>query len=86
MVPTLLSQKDNIAWYNEIYPNDPKTSHDFENDPPAKWLALPHRLKMTSPKSNRQRNCVQASNKNEFLYFSRSHRLKDTYFTSPLWE
>ena len=25
--------KKDIAWYNKIYPNDPKTNHDFENDP-----------------------------------------------------
>ena len=28
--------KKDIAWYNEIYPNDPKTNHDFENDPLSK--------------------------------------------------
>ena len=25
--------KKDIAWYNEIYQNNPKTNHDFENDP-----------------------------------------------------
>ena len=25
--------KKDIAGYNKIYPNDPKTNHDFENDP-----------------------------------------------------
>ena len=25
--------KKDIAGYNKFYPNDPKTNHDFENDP-----------------------------------------------------
>ena len=35
------SLKKDIAWYNEIYPNDPKTNHDFKNDPQQNgWPSL----------------------------------------------
>ena len=33
--------KKDIAWYNEIYQNNPKINQDFENDPQQNYWPSP---------------------------------------------
>ena len=39
--------KKDIAWYNEIYQNNPKTNQDFQNDPQQNYWPYPVSLETT---------------------------------------